>query len=286
MIGIYKITNPKGKIYIGQSIDVDRRRRVYKTMKCDRQFKIYSSLKKYGWDNHKFEVIHECQEEELNDLEVYYIDLYQSFNSEFGLNLNSGGGNRRHSEETKIKIRKALKGRKMSEEQKKKLSEAWKTRVVSKETRKKVSLALSKRIHTEESKLKASLSHKKRFSDPRVRLSISGENASFYGKKHTEENKKILSEIAKNRPSMSKETREKIGLSSRIKINQYTTEGVFIREWDSIVGASADLKIDASYIAKVCNGKHKQAKGFIFKHAGFSLSQGMRTTLGGYFNNW
>ena len=34
MVGIYKITNPKGKIYIGQSVDLDKR-------------KIYSLLKEF-----------------------------------------------------------------------------------------------------------------------------------------------------------------------------------------------------------------------------------------------
>ncbi len=32
MIGIYKITNPEGKIYIGQSIDIDRRFKEYKRL--------------------------------------------------------------------------------------------------------------------------------------------------------------------------------------------------------------------------------------------------------------
>jgi len=29
MVGIYKITNPNGKIYIGQSINIESRKRVY-----------------------------------------------------------------------------------------------------------------------------------------------------------------------------------------------------------------------------------------------------------------
>ena len=30
MTGIYKITNPKGKIYIGQSINIEARKKVYR----------------------------------------------------------------------------------------------------------------------------------------------------------------------------------------------------------------------------------------------------------------
>lgn len=33
MIGIYKITNPNGKVYIGQSIDLERRLYYYKNLK-------------------------------------------------------------------------------------------------------------------------------------------------------------------------------------------------------------------------------------------------------------
>ena len=49
MIGIYKIINPKGKIYIGQSIDIDRRFNEYKKLQCNQSKKIYYSLKKYGF---------------------------------------------------------------------------------------------------------------------------------------------------------------------------------------------------------------------------------------------
>jgi len=59
MIGIYKITNPKGKIYIGQSINIKRRFNEYKRLNCSQQPKIYNSLLKYGSDNHKFEIIEE-----------------------------------------------------------------------------------------------------------------------------------------------------------------------------------------------------------------------------------
>ena len=279
MIGIYKITSHKGSVYVGQSIDINRRRRSYKNLKCKAQIRVYNSLKKHGWDNHKFEVIQECKEEELNDLEVYYMELHQSLNSKSGLNLRGGGTNLAHSEETKRKISEANKGRKLTEEQIKKLSNALKGRVCSEERKKQISLMLSKRIHTEESKLRASLTHKRRFSESEWSLKFTGDKNPFYGKKHTEETKNKISELAKNRPGPSKEIREKIGVKLRIKINQYTMDGVFIKEWDSITNASAHLGIDASYIAKTCKGQHKQAKGFIFKYASIGMSYGMTTTL-------
>lgn len=44
-IGIYKITNPKGKIYIGQSIDIDKRINTYRLMHCKDQKLLYNSIK-------------------------------------------------------------------------------------------------------------------------------------------------------------------------------------------------------------------------------------------------
>ena len=52
MIGIYKITSPSDRIYIGQSIDINKRFRKYYNLKCKQQPKLYNSLCKYGVDAH------------------------------------------------------------------------------------------------------------------------------------------------------------------------------------------------------------------------------------------
>ena len=64
--GIYKITSPSGKIYIGQSKDINKRFNLYKRLQCERQPKLYNSFIKYGTINHKFEVLCECNKELLN----------------------------------------------------------------------------------------------------------------------------------------------------------------------------------------------------------------------------
>lgn len=76
MIGIYKITSPSGKVYIGQSRNIRKRFSVYKRKKCENQIRIYNSIMKYGWDNHIFEVIEECEIELLNERERYWQDFY------------------------------------------------------------------------------------------------------------------------------------------------------------------------------------------------------------------
>jgi group I intron endonuclease len=79
MIGVYKITNPTGKIYIGQAIDIERRFNEYRRMQgCKTQVILYRSLIKYGVDTHTFEVVVECEKEQLNYWERYYQDLFDS----------------------------------------------------------------------------------------------------------------------------------------------------------------------------------------------------------------
>lgn len=92
--GIYKITSPSGKIYVGQSKNIKSRWKYYEKLRCNKQFKIYHSLKKYGPENHSFDILKECSKDELNYYEKYYIDLFGSFNSDIGLNLKDGGGPR------------------------------------------------------------------------------------------------------------------------------------------------------------------------------------------------
>jgi group I intron endonuclease len=79
MIGIYKITNPNGLTYIGQSIDIEKRWGSYFNLNCKDQSAIYNSLLKHGVKLHKFEVLEECAKEDLIYREIFYIELYNSF---------------------------------------------------------------------------------------------------------------------------------------------------------------------------------------------------------------
>ena len=111
--GIYKIISLTGKIYIGQSTNINERFTFYKQLHCKTQTKLYNSLKKYGVENHKFEIIEECTKEKLDEREKYYINLFKTFNTKHGMNLRDGGGSKGSlSEETKLKISEGLKGEK------------------------------------------------------------------------------------------------------------------------------------------------------------------------------
>lgn len=124
MIGIYKITNTSKRIYIGQSNNIEKRFKMYKKLYCKLQIRLYNSFIKYGVENHKFEILCECDIKELNDKERYYQDIFSVTNKN-GMNCSltkSSDRNGSHSKETKLKISLASKGKIISEETRKKIS--------------------------------------------------------------------------------------------------------------------------------------------------------------------
>lgn len=111
--GIYKITSPSNRIYIGQSVFIERRFDSYKKLRCKNQPLLYNSFLKYGVDKHKFEILCGCEESEMNEKERFYQDLYCVTNKS-GLNCmltKSGDRSGSHNQEIKDKKSKALKGR-------------------------------------------------------------------------------------------------------------------------------------------------------------------------------
>jgi group I intron endonuclease len=81
MIGIYKITSPSGKIYIGQSTNIEKRWSTYKKLQCKGQIKLFNSLKKYGHEAHKFEVLEECDKDQLIQKETHWKQHYDVLNT-------------------------------------------------------------------------------------------------------------------------------------------------------------------------------------------------------------
>lgn len=68
--GIYKITSPSGKIYIGQTVDIERRFSEYRRKgSAKKQRRLFNSFAKYGVDSHIFEIVCECPPSDLTRLE-------------------------------------------------------------------------------------------------------------------------------------------------------------------------------------------------------------------------
>lgn len=113
MTGIYKITNPLGRIYIGQALNIETRWQQYRRTGGGNQVRLKRSFDKHGIEAHLFEIVVECTKEELNIQERYYQDLYDVLGKK-GLNciLTSTRGKSGHlSESVKRKIGSSNKGK-------------------------------------------------------------------------------------------------------------------------------------------------------------------------------
>lgn len=135
MIGIYKITSPTGRIYIGQSRNIEQRFKEYKLRLGKNQINLHNSFLKHGVDNHTFEVIEECDFELLNERERYWQDFYK-VTSKKGLNCILTGTKTKPyvmTEESRLRRSASQKGIKISEEGKKNISIAMKKRILTKE---------------------------------------------------------------------------------------------------------------------------------------------------------
>jgi group I intron endonuclease len=191
---IYKITNPSGKIYIGQTINLKVRRNKYKYLNCKNQTRLYKSLLKYGWQNHIFEVLETIEiinAEDLNILEIKYIQQYNCFIKGLNCTLGGQGGSGKvYSEESKLKMRNSqlgkkqseetinkrinsLKGQKRSIEFKEKLKALKTGLIVSEETKKKLSEINRGKTLSEETRSKISNSNKGRIVSQETRRKIS-----------------------------------------------------------------------------------------------------------------
>jgi group I intron endonuclease len=113
--GIYKIISPSGKIYIGQSSNIERRMIEHKYRSKSKNLKLYSSLRKYGIDNHKTDILFLSENKyEKDRMESIYIRYYNSI--ENGLNhidvLSGGCGftGKKHTEENVLKIKERMSG--------------------------------------------------------------------------------------------------------------------------------------------------------------------------------
>ena len=91
---IYKITNKVNeKAYIGQTRYTVEFRWKQHQFKKDKTY-FHNAIHKYGAENFTVEVLEECNIEDLNNREIFYIAKFDTFKN--GYNLTIGGdGNRR-----------------------------------------------------------------------------------------------------------------------------------------------------------------------------------------------
>jgi group I intron endonuclease len=263
MVGIYKITSPTKRVYIGQAINIDNRKKDYSDYldkRCKGQPKIYRSIKKYGWKAHKHKLIEECSLDQLDERETFHkIQFIETYGWKMALfcDLYDGGGGPR-SEETKRKISNSTKGRIISLEQRQNLSKIHKGN--------KYNLG---RIKSQEERNKISKSNKGKIVSLETREK---KRMSMLGKKHTKKTKTKMSKASlgkakskqhiKNMMKNRQVVIEGVKKANSKPILQYDLEGNYLNEWSSITEAKRNYQCD---IQGMLSGRQKTAGGFVWK---------------------
>jgi group I intron endonuclease len=155
--GVYCIRNTtNGKVYVGSaSISIkDRWKYHRRDLRGNRHHSILlqRAWHKYGEDVFEFLVLELCLPADCVSREQHWIDQYRAANNKFGYNVNPTAGStlgRKHTAETKAKLKIISTGRIKSAETRAKLSAASKIhcpgRKLSPETKAKISAAQKRR---------------------------------------------------------------------------------------------------------------------------------------------
>jgi group I intron endonuclease len=249
IICIYVIKNPSGRIYIGQTWDLNKR---YKSGVSPSQRLLYRSYQKHGKEKHTKQIIHqfigETTQRDLDYWERRYIDLYKEGGFEL-LNIREGGGNNGAlSKETKALIRqRKLDWIKLNPEKQKTITAA-------------ACAANTGKKRSEETKTLQSDAAKGKPKSEQHRLNAS---AAKKGKPSPHKGKHFSAEAVE---------RIRVGIKTRNQkkcpVLQYSLCGEFIKEWTSIKEAADALLLPTGTIGGcVRKAKHyKTCGGFIWRY--------------------
>ena len=221
--GIYCIENTiNGKKYIGQSNNIYYRWRKHRS-ELNRNVHVNSHLQnswnKYGQDNFKFYILEKCTLDELNKKEIYYIDYYNTINDKYGYNMKTGGQN------CNVEY---------NDELKKKLSDSVRASYENSDLRQRRSEAT-----------------KQYWSIPKNKERILGENNVMYGKKHSEESKRKMSEVKKSHHNESPRKNHTKVFCEELN-----------KEYIDASTAGKELSLDSGGILKTCRGEHHTCGGY------------------------
>jgi group I intron endonuclease len=240
MVSIYKITSPSGSVYVGQSRETEVRMYRYGNLLCADQPRIYNSLKKYGSENHIFEICHELPDDvdqtTLDTYECLYMDLYRSCGIPL-LNIKEGGSYGKHSPETISR----MKGRACSEKLK------------------------------EKNRLLKGKSYEDRFGIERAKkikekLRLSRLNKSWEEIWGNEKgNQERLNRSIRSKTNAVISILKNNSAKKRQKVAQYDLNWNFIKEWESMLAASKAFGLKDGHLTHYFNGVMKNCGGFHWK---------------------
>lgn len=246
MVGIYSITSPSGKVYVGQSWDIKKRHTFYKSTLAKDQPYLNNSFTKYGFDSHEIKILHELpkdvKQDVLDKYEQLYMDSYRGCGIVL-LNCKEAGNNGKAHPETIRKRVEKNTGQKRSLATKLQMSESAKKVVKTSEWMKKIC----------------------------VSRKANGFVPWVVGKKMSDETNKKNS-VARKKwcDENPDEVKKKVSLMNDAiskPVIQLSKSGEFIKNWKSAREAERGLGIFSTSIAASIRGvRCKHAGGFKWKY--------------------
>ena len=143
--GIYCIHNEiDGKCYIGKSVNIPKRWKEHKALLRNGHHHnkhLQNAWDIYGEDSFRFIVLEYAKPEQLGELEIAYISKHNAFGDN-GYNFTMGGDGgllgMPKTEETRLKISRANKGRQHTPEEKARVSKSLKGRMLTEEHKQRI----------------------------------------------------------------------------------------------------------------------------------------------------
>lgn len=210
---IYLLISPSGKYYIGKtSKTIDERFKIHqRESRCGKDTQLARALRKYNqpelWTK---KILYECNKEQSNLLEKFFIDFYQSYDNKFGYNMTLGGDGIDSETASKLKTRwyETENGKLKKKELSKIFKEnnpgkgVWMGRKHTNETKKKIADSHRGKTWDEERKEKRSKLVKKMWEDgiydnrpPQTDEHIKKRAEGRRGSKQSEKQKEIAAKV-------------------------------------------------------------------------------------------
>lgn len=266
---IYKHTFPNGKVYIGQT-KTKLNRRFENGHGYDNCPLMAKAIQKYGWDTVQTEILQDniSSQHEADELEKYFINLYDSCNSEKGYNLAIGGRGIINQINDERIIKLWNEGNNLTQI-KEKLQYDMQT----------LRLYLDSQGVTAEDREQRKneylhIIHQKYDYYQIYLLWEQGKNykeiMELIGcKKHTIQRALTKYNISVEERSQRGQELSLKNKTDRKKINQFDKEGKFIRSFNSISEANRFLgkPANSSNITQVCKGKRQYAYGYKWEYS-------------------
>jgi len=267
--GIYKWTSPSGKSYIGQSSNLQLRRKQFENFNniYTTGSKITNARNKYNdisfWS---YEVLEYCDLSMLNEREMYWISAFNTFYGN-GYNSTLGGDgvkglfgelNPNYGNSWTDEMKKEFSNNK--KEYFKTHDNYWKGKHLAKETCEKIGDFFRNKTYEE------------LYGEEKAKLIKEKISKVHKGRKQNKEWIKKRSSQRIGKP-LSEETKRKISnslignvASNRKAVCQYDLDGNLLNTFNSLKEAANITKCNVNGICQCCKGRRDNVKNYIFKY--------------------